>query len=304
MWASVELRELRVFLALAEELHFGRTGERLGITHSRVSQTIRTLEARIGGRLFERTSRRVRLTPVGEELRRRIAPAYEQLERAYADVRELAIGAAGTLRLGVYAYPAGGPRMLEIIKSFESRHPACKVQVTETGFVRDQLDWLRHDELDLLVMHLPTTDPDVAIGPVLTVEERVLAVAVDHPLARQSSVCVEDLADYTTTYLPTLPREWMDSFSPTRTPSGRPIHRVRISSIGEAAVRAATGELVHPTVRGFFDHYPHPGVTAIPIRDLPPSASGLVWLKARTSLKVQAFAQAAAEAAQGEPHLR
>ena len=53
MWPDLELREIRMFLTLAEELHFGRTAERLGITPSRVSQTIRTLEARLGGRLFE-----------------------------------------------------------------------------------------------------------------------------------------------------------------------------------------------------------------------------------------------------------
>jgi DNA-binding transcriptional LysR family regulator len=65
--SGVELREIRTFLVLAEELHFGRTAERLRVTPSRVSQTIRTLERRVGGRLFDRTSRSVRLTPVGEQ---------------------------------------------------------------------------------------------------------------------------------------------------------------------------------------------------------------------------------------------
>ena len=75
-WPSVELRELRVFLTLAEELHFGRTAERLEITPSYASQTIRTLEARIGGRLFDRTSRRVKLTPLGARLAAQARPAY------------------------------------------------------------------------------------------------------------------------------------------------------------------------------------------------------------------------------------
>jgi DNA-binding transcriptional LysR family regulator len=65
MRPALELREIRAFLTLAEELHFGRTAERLELTPSRVSQTIRTLETRVGGRLFERTSRRVRLTTTG-----------------------------------------------------------------------------------------------------------------------------------------------------------------------------------------------------------------------------------------------
>ena len=98
MWPAADLREIRVFLVLAEELHFGRTGERLRLTPSRVSQMIRTLEARLGGSLFDRTSRRVRLTPLGERLRDQITPAYEQLERAFHETRNAATGIAGTLR--------------------------------------------------------------------------------------------------------------------------------------------------------------------------------------------------------------
>jgi DNA-binding transcriptional LysR family regulator len=74
MWETLELRELRVFLTLAEELHFARTAERLSLTPSRVSQMIRTLEARVGAKLFARTSRRVKLTTLGEELQRQALP--------------------------------------------------------------------------------------------------------------------------------------------------------------------------------------------------------------------------------------
>ena len=63
MWEAVELREIRVFLELADQLHFGRAAERLGVTQSRVSQSLRELEAKLGERLLDRTSRRVGLTP-------------------------------------------------------------------------------------------------------------------------------------------------------------------------------------------------------------------------------------------------
>ena len=65
MWQTVELRELRVFATLAEELHFGRTAEKLQLTPSRISQSLRTLEEKLGGQLVHRTSRRVKLTPFG-----------------------------------------------------------------------------------------------------------------------------------------------------------------------------------------------------------------------------------------------
>jgi DNA-binding transcriptional LysR family regulator len=66
MWEAVELREIRVFLTLADGLHFGRSGERLGLTTSHVSQSLRTLERKLGGPLVQSTSRHVALTPLGE----------------------------------------------------------------------------------------------------------------------------------------------------------------------------------------------------------------------------------------------
>lgn len=88
----MELREIEIFLVLAEELHFGRTAERMYLSQSRVSQVIRAMETRAGGRLFERTSRQVRLTPLGEQLRDRLRSPYDQINCAFAAVREVAAG--------------------------------------------------------------------------------------------------------------------------------------------------------------------------------------------------------------------
>src|SRR5215218_5320543 len=77
MWSTVELREIKLFMALAEELHFGRTAERLQLTPSRVSQTLRDLEAKLGGRLVHRTSRHVELTARGERFREEVAELHQ-----------------------------------------------------------------------------------------------------------------------------------------------------------------------------------------------------------------------------------
>jgi DNA-binding transcriptional LysR family regulator len=295
MWIGLELRELRALLTLAEELHYGRTAERLGVTPSRVSQTIRLLEARVGGKLFERTSRRVRLTPLGERLRSGIAPAYEQMRQSYTEAHEIATGVAGTLRLGMYSPVTGGPYLLEIVKTFQRRHPDCRVQLIETGFAREQVDWLHRDEADLLAMRLPFHDPGFVIGPILSREERVVVVPEGDPLAERESVFYEDLADYTLTDGNTGRRELMDALIPPYTPSGRRLKRVITQTPTEALMRVAAGEIVHPTVASFLDHFPTPGVTAIPIRDLPPSETALVWLKANRSVKIDAFVRAAAD---------
>jgi DNA-binding transcriptional LysR family regulator len=84
MWQAVELRELRRFLVLAEELHFARAAERLQLTPSRVSQSLRALEDKRGAQLVQRTSRRVQLTPLGEELLRELRPTIDQLDAVLA----------------------------------------------------------------------------------------------------------------------------------------------------------------------------------------------------------------------------
>jgi DNA-binding transcriptional LysR family regulator len=296
VWSSIELREIRVFLTLAEELHFGRAADRLGLTHSRVSQVIRALESRLGGRLFERGGRQVMLTPLGDELQRRIAPIYQQLQQAYLEIKDMSAGATGTLRLGVPHFAGVCPYFSEIISTFETRHADCHVLVTETGFGRDQIDWLRRDQIDILAMRLPVSDPDVVIGPVVAREDRVLAVAANHPLAGRGSVTVEDLADYTTTDIPTFSREVMDVYSPPRTPTGRPIRRVAMQSVTEVMVRVAAGELVHPTVPSIVANQGgHPGIAVVPIRDLAPAETGLIWLAARERPRITAFARAASD---------
>jgi len=301
MWTSIELRDLRVFLTLADELHFGRTGELLGLTPSRVSQTIRDLERRVGGRLFERTSRAVSLTPLGEQLRRGMLPAYRQMERTFNDARATATGFTGAVRVGMYSPANGGPHLLEIIARFKAEHPAYDVELVDTGLEHDQFDWLRHDRVDLLAMRLPIAAPDVIVGPTLSREPRVLAVADDHPLAGRDDVTLEDLVDYAVTDVPTLPSELMSAFMPPVSPSGRRFRRVRLHSVTEAFMRAAAGEVVHPTVASVTEFHPTRGVTLIPLRGLPPSETALVWLAERSSHAIDAFVACATDVLDDRP---
>jgi DNA-binding transcriptional LysR family regulator len=296
MWPTVELREIRVFLTVADELHFGRAGDRLGLTPSRVSQTIRGLETRVGGRLFDRTSRRVRLTPLGEEFLRRIGPAFDGMREAFEETRAIATGVAGELRLGMYTPVNGGPHLTEIIKTFEARYPACHVVVTDTSAHRDQFAWLRRNDVDLLAIRLPVPHQDVTVGPVLSREPRIVAVAADHPLAARGSVDLDELADYPLSEVATLPIGLKESFLPARTPAGRPLRRSVVQSLPEALMRVASGEIVHATVPSFIEHYyRQPGVVGLPIRDMPPSETALVWLSSTRGHKIEAFARTATD---------
>ena len=218
----VELRELRLFLTLAEELHFGRAAERLHLTPSRVRQTLRGLEHKLGGQLLHRTSRRVTLTSLGERFLAEIGPVCDQLagiiERTHAASR----GLQGTLRLGLLAANSGGPHLTSIIAAFEECFPGCELQVSEVFFTTDPLGPLRRDEIDLMATRLPIRQPDLVVGPTLAREPRVLAVARDHPLADRDKVSVEDIADYPMAPITDSPKELIDTVFPRETPGGRP----------------------------------------------------------------------------------
>jgi DNA-binding transcriptional LysR family regulator len=290
MWEHVELREIRVFLALCEELHFGRTAERLQLSQTRVSQLVQELERKLGAQLFERTSRRVDLTAAGRRLLDELGPAYRDLAdvlgRAYADGGAV----TGVLRLGVYS-TAGGPRLIDMVRHFEARHPESEVQISDMAW-EDTLGPLQRGEIDLLAMRLPIERPDLVVGPILTSQPRVLAVARDHPLAARESVTLEDVADHRVARLDLLPHEMIAALIPPQAPSGRPIRRIRrpVRRQDELTALIALGRIVHPTGTTFATRYGHPDIVYIPLTGMPPCRSALLWRRGSTDARVAAFA--------------
>jgi DNA-binding transcriptional LysR family regulator len=298
MWQTVELRELRLFLALAEELHFGRTAEALQLTPSRVSQSLRALEHKLGGQLVHRTSRRVQLTSFGEQFLRDMTPAYEQLatvlERTNAAARTL----EGTLRLGALSGPAGGPRLVEVIDAFEKLHGECDVEVVQLSW-DDPLALLRENDVDLIATWIPLEQPDLVVGPVLTVQSRVLAVARDHPLAERDAVDVEELAEHRVLRFDNWPQELHEVILPSRTPGGRAIPATRIPvgqrAFLDIAVRVARGEFTFPTVASAAAYVGELDLAYVPITGMPPLRSALVWRRPARDPKLRAFVRVARE---------
>jgi len=293
MWEAIELREIRVFLALAEELHFGRTAERLGITQSRVSQSLRELEQKLGQRLVHRTSRRVELTPAGESFRSEAGAAYERFASVLERTSKQAAALEGPVRIGlITAAPAP---LIEAIKAFEAAYPRCTVEVMELT-MSSQFEPLRQGRVELMAARLPEGQPDLARGPIVSREDRVLAVAIDHPLADRSEVTTEDIADYEVTDTRgVLPPELQRAFLPDKAPSGRPMKRRRLQhhDWSELITMISRGKIVHPTVTSFPDHIDHPSIRYVPITDLPKWESVLLWRRKGSGPRVRAFAQIA-----------
>jgi DNA-binding transcriptional LysR family regulator len=288
MWRDVELRELRIFLALAGELHFGRTAERLGISQPAVSEALRVLESRLGVRLFDRTSRRVRLTAAGEGLRLNLVPALAALEQALAETSGLSRTVRGPLRVG-FVLTTEGPPLSRLIAAFHARYPECEVRLHEVDTF-DAYRALRAGDIDVLCNWLAVDQPDLTAGSVFAHYQRALAVAPSHRLARQSAVSVEDLAAEEVALLPSsTPSAVYDLLIPARTPSGRPIRRTRpVQTINEILSLVARGRIVHPTSSAvpIFDR---DDIVLIPIHDLPPLPMGLVWCTGRETPGIHAL---------------
>ena len=292
MWQDVELRELRIFLALADELHFGRTAERLGISQPGVSEAVRVLESRLGVKVFDRTSRRVRLTPAGEELKRNLVPALAALDEALAETSSLSRAVRGLLRVG-FVLTTEGPALSRLTAAFHARYPRCEVRLQEVETF-DAYRALRRGDVDVLCNWLAVDEPDLTAGTAFAYFPRALAVAPAHRLAAKPAVSVEDMASEEVALLPpTTPSAVYDLLIPPRTPSGREIRRTQpVQTINEILSLVAQGRIVHPTSSAvpIFDRN---DVVLVPISDLPPLPLGLVWRTSRENPRIRALDQTA-----------
>lgn len=293
----MDLTQVRTFLVLADELHFGRAAQRTGLSQPRVSRLISALEREAGGALFDRTTRRVRLTPLGTRLRDGWRPAYGQLLAAWDDARTAARQTAGTLRVG-FTLTTGGTALTRLIRAFTAAYPGCDVQLRETA-LDDLYGPLRRGDIDVLVGWLAVDEPDLTAGPAIEHRARALAVSRDHPLARRGSASAEDLADYETACAPpgalydaVVPL--FDAIVPARTPSGRPVRRTRaVGGLHETLALVASGQVVHPTVAGL-PLAQRSDITLIPLARLPPLRLGPIWCTAHENARIRALADIAA----------
>ena len=289
----MERYEIEAFLTLAEELHFGRTAVRLRITTARVSQVISKLERRVGAPLFERTSRSVALTPIGQRLHDDLRPAFEQLEAALATAVAVGRGVTGTLRVG-FVGAAAGQLMIRATDAFRTRHPGCEVEIREVQ-MGEALERLRADSLDVLIACLPLTGPDLANGPVLLSEPRMLAVPAGHAFARRAAVSVEDLARVEVLQAPcSLPDHWRGPGSPRLTPGGRAIPVGRsAATFGEILTLVGAGLGVFPVGAHATRFHARPDVAFVPFHDTPPLDWGPVWRTSRVNARIRAYVAAA-----------
>ncbi|MEU8956139.1 LysR family transcriptional regulator [Streptomyces sp. NPDC048518] len=287
---GLEIRELECFLVLADELHFGRAGERLLVSQSRVSQLLAALERRIGARLVERTSRRVALTTLGERFLAELRPSYEELAGAVERARAAARGVEGTLRIGFQG--TADDRLMRAIGAFQERHPACATEVVEILF-SDPFGPVRAGDVDAAVVLLPVDEPDLVVGPVLAGERQTVAVSVRHAFAGRASLTAADLArtPLISAAAPA-PGYWRAAHAPSTAAPAAPAVRTLQEGLTLVAADRGAMLLCRPTA----EYHGRKDVVFVPVEGVPDSVLGMVWHRDGETRRVREFARALAAA--------
>jgi DNA-binding transcriptional LysR family regulator len=187
----VDLRQIRCFIAAAEEMHFGRAAERLHMAPTALSRLVKTLEDEIGVRLLNRTTRAVTLTRAGLGFLEDARAILARTEDAARSAREIADGGGLMLRIG--AIDAASASFLpEALNALRAAHPLVDVRLTET-MTAPQMQMLRTGRLDLALIRPPTTQCEFPFE-VLREERLVALLPEGHPLAAAADVAITDLA--------------------------------------------------------------------------------------------------------------
>lgn len=190
----MELRHLRYFIAVAEQLHFRHAAELVHVAQPALSQQIRQLEKEIGVTLFERSRHRVRLTPAGKEFYEHAQFILDRAKQAVEEARKVEHGDAGTIRIG-FVSTAAIAVLPEAMKRLQARVPLAEIELRELA-AGEQIDGLYRDQIDVGFLHAELTE-DVLKTRVVARERLIVALPANCKLAKKSRVDLKDLASWT-----------------------------------------------------------------------------------------------------------
>jgi DNA-binding transcriptional LysR family regulator len=273
---DAHLRDLRYFVAVAEELSFTRAAnERLFIAQPTLSRQIRLLEVALRTRLFDRGHRGVRLTPAGEVMLTRARLLLSQWDEAQGAVAEAAAAADMTLRVGFHTrigrglIPAVTVRMAQLL-------PGWKLAFRQVSW-RDPTAGLAGAEVDVAISWLPVPDTGLLSWQVVATEDRWVALPASHRLAGKAVVTLDDLSDESFIALPAtagpLRRFWLAA-DERRSPP-------RIAAESETAEETfeavASGLGVALLAAGNAEIYRRDDIACRPVAGLSPGQLAVLW---------------------------
>jgi len=189
----IDLRLFRYFVAVAEELHFGRAAERVGIAQPPLSQQIQLLERQLGVRLFDRTNRKVELTNAGAVFLTEARIALATADHAIEETRRAGRGQVGRLAIGMVGSITYQEMIPEVIHRFRDLFADVAIQLQECS-TPQQIEAIRRGELQIGFVRPPVSDHVVTLETVMS-EAMVIALPSSHRFAARKQIAIKELAD-------------------------------------------------------------------------------------------------------------
>ncbi len=278
---DLDMRKLRYFVAVAEELNYGRAAERLHIAQPVLSRQIRSFEADLGVQLLARDSRGTRLTAAGELL---LKDARFLLAESKALRKRLFRVAEPTATVTVGVMP--GLLATAAAAAFEDEDPSRRAVVVQVGWA-EQVDVVRSGDVDVVYAREPIDRRGLGTAPLLE-EPRDVVLPTADPLAKKRSVRLVDLASRRLLQDPATVPEWFAIATPEHRRPGQMAHTVEEKL---ELVAAQDGIVILPRSTTAF--YRRPDVRVLPIQDIGPSQVTLIWDAATDNPARDAFVSSA-----------
>ncbi|MEU7010632.1 LysR substrate-binding domain-containing protein [Streptomyces sp. NPDC046332] len=295
MVMDVHGRDLRYFVAVAEELHFTRAAESLYVSQPALSKQIRALERQLGAPLFERDRHGVRLTPVGTALlphARAVLAAWDEAQTALRRAKEAAGDA--TLVVGMSTSPGRGGLLPAIRSRFTEAHPEVRLKLRQVGW-DDPSAGLADGTSDVAFVWLPLADAERYRWVVVATEPRLVALPTGHPLAGRARVDFADLLDEPFLALPSTTPALRDHWLALDARGGRaPLIGGEIAGADETYEALVDGLGVCLVAAGNAPLLTRGGVVVRPVDGLSPTRFALAWRADDTRSLVQDYVRAAA----------
>jgi DNA-binding transcriptional LysR family regulator len=284
---DIDLRKVRYFLAVAERLHFGQAAEALHITQPALSRQIQQLERDLGVDLFARSSREVALTPAGEQ--------FVDFSRQLLALTQTALETVRRTAAGNDAFRVGFMLGMDIeatLRAFTASRPGISVLL-------ERLRWWGHGEVirsghvDAGFVRLPIAEDGLELLPLYT-EPLNVALPSNHPLATRTELAIADLtAEPVLRYADAIPA-WNAFWCADPRPDGTQAHPgPAVHDMEEIVEYVRTGRGVAFLPQAVCAMFPRPGITYVPVPDIPPGQVALAWPANRRTPLVNALAQVA-----------
>ncbi len=294
----MELRHLRYFVAVAEELHFSRAAQRLHIAQPPLSQQIRNLETELGVQLLQRTKHRVQLTAAGQLFLEEARRTLSQAEQAIRTAQRASRGEIGRLVVGFLSSTAYNV-FPEILRLFRERFPAVELVLHELNTV-PQVQALHEGQIDVGFLHPPVNSGEALSLTTVFEEPLVLALPSNHALAAQPQIALAWLADAPFVLSPRhLGPGFYDQVISACQQAGFHPRVVQETNMAQTMVSLVAGGMGVALVPASLQNLQRTGVVYRVVQDLTPRVTtAAIWRREDASLVLHAFLEGVREIAQ------